>query len=75
MSKKAGVMIDDWKLPVFKRILDDAGYVYEQLPGLTKNTINLMVQYEFVSELQPYIEKAQNECRKKKKCLKKKKHA
>lgn len=71
MSKKAGVMIDDWKLPVFKRILDDAGYAYEQLPGITKDTINLMVEYDFVSKLQPHIEKAQNECRKNKRKLKK----
>lgn len=63
-------MIDDWKLPIFKRILDDAGYVYKQAPGLTENTVNLMVEYDFVAKLQPFIEKAQKECRENKGKLK-----
>lgn len=70
MTKKAGVVIDNWKLPVFKRVLDDAGFAYEQAPGVTKDTITLMVEYDFVSKLQPYIENAQNECRKRKRELK-----
>ena len=65
--KKAAVMIDDWKLPIFKRILDDAGYKYAQLPGLTADTICLQVEYDFVSTLKPFIEKAQTECGKIKK--------
>ena len=31
--QKAGIMLDDWKLPIFKKALDDAGFEYEQSPG------------------------------------------
>ena len=36
---KAGIALDDWKLPVFRKALTDAGYTYEDGgaagPGLT----------------------------------------
>ena len=60
--KTVGIAIDDWKLPVFKRHLDRAGYSYTQHPGLTKDTLFLKVKAEFVSDLQPIIEAAQKEC-------------
>jgi hypothetical protein len=62
--KTAGVFIDDWKLPVFKRHLDKAGYNYEVRPGLTEDTLKLMVKFEWVSKLQPVIEAANEECAK-----------
>lgn len=61
--KTAGVAIDNWKLPIFKRHLDEAGYAYTEHPGLTKDTMILKVKCEFVSKLQPVIETAQKECR------------
>lgn len=60
--KTVGIAIDDWKLPVFKRHLDRAGYRYTEHPGLTKNTLLLKVKTEFVSGLQPVVEAAQKEC-------------
>lgn len=60
--KTVGIAIDDWKLPVFKRHLDRAGYAYTEHPGLTKNTLLLKVKTEFVSDLQPVVEAAQKEC-------------
>ncbi len=40
---KAGIVLDDWKLAIFKRHLDAAGYTYEQHPGVTGDTITLTV--------------------------------
>lgn len=60
--KTVGIAIDDWKLPVFKRHLDRAGYSYTEHPGLTKDMLFLKVKAEFVSDLQPIIEAAQKEC-------------
>lgn len=61
--KTAGVVIDAWKLPVFKKHLEAAGYVYVERPGLTNNTLILIVEYEWVKDLQPIVEAANAECR------------
>lgn len=60
----AGVVIDDWKLPVFKKHLDTAGYSYTEHPGITKGTLTLKVKYEWVADLKQIIEAANEECRK-----------
>jgi hypothetical protein len=59
-------MLDDWKLPVFKKHLDAAGYKYEEPVPFTDGTLTLKVHYEWVHELQPIIEAAQRECAKSK---------
>lgn len=59
----AGVVIDDWKLSIFKRHLDAAGYKYTEHPGLTVNTLTLKVTCESAHELQPVVEAACSECR------------
>jgi hypothetical protein len=61
--KTAGIAIDDWKLAIFKRHLDAAGYVYTEHPGLTKGTLLLKVQTDFIAPLKTVIEAAQKECR------------
>ena len=61
--KTAGVAIDDWNLPIFKKHLDAAGYTYTEHPGLTQDTLTLVVEYEWVAELKPIIEAANKECR------------
>lgn len=58
----AGVVIDDWKLPVFKKHLDAAGYTYTEHPGVTSDTLTLRVRYKWVAELKPIIEAANKEC-------------
>lgn len=60
--KTAGVVIDDWKLPTFKRHLDAAGCVYSEHPGITHGTLTLRVQYEWAATLKPIIEAANKEC-------------
>lgn len=56
--KTAGVVIDAYKLPVFKKHLDAAGFKYTEHPGITKDTLTLKVSYEWVADLQPIIEAA-----------------
>ena len=63
-SKIAGVAVDDWQLPIFKKHLDAAGYKYEELLGFIEGTRTrlLRVHYEWVHELQNIIDAAQREC-------------
>lgn len=42
---KAGIIIDDWKLEIFKKRLDEAEYKYTVEAGLTPATISIMVEY------------------------------
>lgn len=62
MTGTAGVCIDSWKLPIFKRHLDLAGYEYSEHPGITPNTLTIKVKYEWVHKLKPIIEAANAEC-------------
>lgn len=64
--KKAAVLIDSWKLPTFKKHLDAAGYTYTEGEGVTSNTLTLMVNFEWVAELQPIVQAANDECAKQK---------
>jgi len=61
---KAGVVIDNWKLSIFKKHLDDAKYSYEEHPGVTKDTLLLQVKTKQIATLKPVIEKANTECAK-----------
>jgi len=61
--KTAGIAIDKWKLPIFKRHLEGAGYSYTEHPGLTADTMLLKVKAEFIAPLQKVVEAAQKECR------------
>ncbi len=60
--KTAAVVIDKWKLPVFTRHLQQAGYTYDTCAGPTSETHILKVAYEWVAKLQPIVEAAQKEC-------------
>lgn len=59
--KTAGVAIDDWKLEIFKRHLDAAGYTYTVHPGLTSDTLLLKVPCEWAHKLMPVIKAANDE--------------
>lgn len=60
--KTAAVVIDRWKLPIFKRYLDNCKCTYTESPGITKDTLLLKVEYDFVANLKPIIEAANAEC-------------
>ena len=61
--KTAAVAIDAWKLAIFKRHLDAAGYSYTEGPGLTPDTLFLKVKTDLIAPLQRVIEAAQKECK------------
>lgn len=44
--KKAAVMIDKWKLPIFSRLLVASKFKYSQHPGVTEDTYLLSVEFE-----------------------------
>lgn len=63
MMMKAGIIVDDWKLAVFRKALTDAGYTYkdggEVKPGLTL----LTVQFTDQAALQKVLQEAADECK------------
>ncbi len=60
--KKAAIGIDNWKLPIFTRHLEGAGYSFEQFP-FTSDSMILKVKTNSVAALQKVVEAAQKECR------------
>ena len=60
----AGIMIDDWKFPIFKKRLTDTGYSFTKLPGITKDTLLLQVETESLESLKLTVEKINAELRK-----------
>ena len=61
---KAGVVIDSWKLAIFKKLLDERQYSYTEHPGPMKDTLTLQVMTFSAAALQPTIERANAECAK-----------
>jgi hypothetical protein len=43
---KAGIVINQWKLPIFSRHLQAAGFHYEQMPGPVPDTYLLTANFE-----------------------------
>lgn len=61
---KAGIAVDDWKLPVFRRRLTGAGYAYQDGGALTPGTTLLTVETSDMLALKKVLEQCQTECRK-----------
>lgn len=59
--KTAGIAIDDWKLPIFKKWLDGAGYKFTQHAGLSFGTLLLKVEAESIDRLANIIEASNKE--------------
>lgn len=62
---KAGIALDDWKLPVFRRRLTEAGYDYVDGGCLTPGTTILTVETDNMLALKKVLEACQAECRRK----------
>lgn len=60
---KAGVALDDWKLPVFRKRLTEAGYVYTDAGEVTPGTTMLHVQFTDQEALRLLLEDAADECK------------
>ena len=61
---KAGIAVDDWKLPVFRKILTEEGYTYTDGGALTPTTTLLTVETDNILKLKNVLEKCQREARK-----------
>ena len=60
---KAGVAVDDWKLPVFRQRLTEAGFKYADGGALTDGTTLLTVQTNDILKLKALLERCQRECK------------
>lgn len=60
---KAGIAVDNWKLPVFRKRLRDAGYEYQDGGALTDDTTLLTVEADDMLALKRVLEGCQAECR------------
>jgi hypothetical protein len=63
---KAAIAVDNWKLPVFRKRLTEAGYQYQDAGAFTGDTTILTVQTDNMLALKKVLEKCQAECRGKK---------
>lgn len=61
MSAKAAIAIDDWKLPIFKRHLEAAGYTFTQSVGFTPSTLLLAVAHDDLGALHGVVKAANTE--------------
>lgn len=59
---KAGIAVDDWKLPVFRKRLEDAGFAYEDKGALTGDTTLLQVSTYDSEGLARVVKRANDEC-------------
>lgn len=62
---RAGVALEPWKLPTFKRHLDAAGYTYEE-SELSPGMAFLTIECGSAEVVAPIIKAAMDECRKSK---------
>lgn len=60
---KAGIAVDNWKLPVFRKRLTEAGYAYEDGGAITAEATLLTVETNNMLALKKVLEKCQTECR------------
>lgn len=65
--KKAGVVLDEYKLPIFKKGLDDMGYKYSEHSGPVKGCITLKIETDNILFLQVLVEDLAKEANKLKK--------
>jgi hypothetical protein len=62
---RAGIVVNNWKLPVFRKHLTSAGYEYQDGGALTHDTTLLTVDVSDGLALKKVLEQCQAECRKK----------
>lgn len=55
-------MVDDWKIPIFKKHFDGALIRYDEPIGFTKGTSIFKIYPESIAKAHPIIEAAALEC-------------
>ena len=61
--KKAGIVIDEWKLSIFKRHLEQASYTFKHMP-FTEDTVLLHVHTTNLEALKGVLQAAAAEAEK-----------
>lgn len=59
---KAGIVVDNWKLPVFRKRLTKAGYDYRDGGAITVDTSLLLVETNNTLALKKVLERCETEC-------------
>ena len=62
-TKKAGIVIDEWKMPIFKRHLEQAGYTFAKMP-FTKGSLLLHAHTTNLDALKEVLQSAAAEAEK-----------
>jgi hypothetical protein len=60
---KAGIAVDNWKLPIFRKRLTESGYEYKDAGPVTGDTTLLTVEAADMLALKALLERCQTECR------------
>lgn len=61
---KAGICLDAWKLPIFERHLQRAGFTYEVGPGVSGDTLTMYVVTDEGRDLVNVVKQANMEAAK-----------
>lgn len=62
MKKNIAIAIEIWKLKIFKKHLDKAGFKFKKNPGITSDTLLLTVETTKVAELAEVVKSANTAC-------------
>ncbi len=63
---KIGIMVDTWKGPIFKAVLEKAGYEFNEFVGPPKGVITLTVETDSVEDLKTVVRSAYTKCKRQK---------
>lgn len=63
--QKAGIVVDDWKLPTFRKRLKKAGFDFVEVGPFTKGTTVLTIETADVLRLKGVLERCHSECARK----------
>lgn len=56
---KVAIVIDNWKLPIIKKELENAGFKFKKKPGITKDNVTLIVKTDDIRSLQETMKAAE----------------
>lgn len=62
----AGLVIDNWKVKIFRKHLDKAGFSYKEAGHLTEEQLVIHVDVDDPDKLVPIVVAAEEECRRSK---------
>ena len=58
---RVGIALDRWKLSIFKKHLDNAGFKYSSGPGISDDTMFLYVITDELPRIQQVVQNANDE--------------